>query len=546
MDDEIIGLSEGDVAAFSQMWQAFQRRGIRRGDFAPFVDIPQAPEVYIGKVTKELTARGGNKLGKGDCDIYQIIENFGFGTGTGTGSGTGTGTGDFRIVPIFFYNEQVLNLATEPVPAGSLILLIREKGGRWLPAAGSGGGGSRTLLYVHDGFAVEKTIGTACGTGSGTGGDIDVHCGLLFHAADIMELDVECEEYLPTGGCAWVADLWGRRLEPKRMYEADFAGLPPKRLTAIGIPIDPDEPFTPCVPDDDSPLYLVDLGSPARTIFVEGEIGRFCKMGTGSGTGAGHIGGDPAGGGSENLMIYSGTSYIWRSSICAYIPLEPCFVANAHGCPLPVREWVTGAFHRMVPRKLYKGMRPDRCWPLYITTEKKIPRAVGDVRCEDGALKVYFINSDGCEDHLEYGHDAGCCDCGGGGLTGSGTGSDCWCTGKTTSASFTAGTFSLSNGSCLNCAEFPATIPMTNAPPTGGPCVWASTTVRDPCGGSLSASLTVGAGGSADFFIGGGAHDITAHYHLDSGFNCNGSNTLHRVSNGAGCSGWPDTITVAP
>lgn len=548
-EEAAYGLSAADARTFRRLAiNAKSQVQNPRGLAAPGLFAGDPGALFVARVPDVgIRGRVGRKVYSEVCDIFQVVQEARF-TGTGTGGPpTGTGTHSY---PQFVLGQApsssqfVFNLSTEEVEPLEFVPVGQDPFGTWIILGGGGTGAppDRELIRVTDVIGSQK-IGTDCtvGTGTGTGVANDA-CGFIFHHGVIDSVDVHCQDFDDDGDCVYVFDLCGRRIYPRpEPYWADLVGVGPTGLQAV--PVDPTK--LPCVPGEGALLYALDLGRPSATILVGSRLGRMCPgVGTDSGD-TGHTGVSLTS--DQNLPVYLGAEYVYDYVLCGYTLFQTLLISNAAGCELTPGRWVTGLYHQMMPRSKFTAIYPERCLPFYITTEKKIPRAVADVRCNSGVLDIYFSSDDDCETDVELGHDAGCCDCGDGGLTGTSSSGSCWCDGKPTSNTFTVSTFSLNNGTCINCSFSPwgagYSFVVTRV---GTGCTWSASTLPDPCGGSLGASLVIGASGSATLFIGGGTHDVSATYFLASGFNCNGSNTLTLQSSGGGCGNWPATITVAP
>lgn len=473
--------------------------------------LAATPDIYIA--LGSVPALSGVKPGRGLCIVYKVIMM------VGTGTGTGSETYELRevsdtLLPVFNVSAQNL---TEWFP------VARDAFGNWIAMAGGGG---RQLIRVTDIIGPQE-VGTGCQPGTGTGIP-DEGCGMIFHHAISLSPDPYCQQYTNAGGCVYATELKGRRIPPDD-YWADFIGIAPTVLQ--GVPVDPTK--TPCVPDAEALVYSIDLGAPARTILVGARVGRLC---VGTGTGSANTSSSTLGGHSQNLVIYMASEYVWNPLLCSYTAIGSVLIANAEGCELDSNEWVTGVYHTMVKREQVPSMAPERCLPLYITTERQYVAPVGDVECEDGHLVIYSLERRAdklCGYELAFWHTAGCCDCGGTG----GTGTFSACGFDPAPRNYDATISGVTNtGFCSTCTLWDGTYRLNN--PDGGSC-W-SVEFTPHCPGIACVAMTLCC---IDEYM---VLDICgAQYRkLKSLWNALGSNTMDNFGvNDPRCN-WPATVTV--
>jgi hypothetical protein len=401
---------------------------------------------------------------------------------------------------------------------------------------GGAGSGEVEVLILDIISASNIPSGSACNSGSTSVSGND--CPQVFHHGTVVGYEAQCEGW-ETTACAFVTEIEGRRLEIGRKYKATRIGnVPPSILGAIA-PVPP----PPCTYDANTPLYLVDIGTPAHSIRVQSLIGLLC-------TGSGSDSASAAGQDSPNLILYHATIERWNTETCLYeITDDSIYVAEMHGCPLVLNRHYEGVYNRMVKGWLDgSGSGAEsgtgtafnhQCNALYLIDHlKDPPTGISDIQCVNGILNIYtWQKTDNCGTVASvFSYSAGCCDC-----TGSGTGSGgCPCTGSPTATNFAVTTFALTNSGCSNCAAFPSSFNITNT----GSCTWQSNTLFSPCGGSSGASLTCD-GTNFNLYLSGSGGSFSAHYALSAGsFACNGVNTMTKVSS-AGCN-FPATITLTP
>lgn len=479
--------------------------------------------VYVAYAPYGIPGRSGTELGSAECTVFQVVRSFKRGTGSGSGSGS-----HFReiyeLIEIFEKVAVVCNVDEVPINPG-WVVVVRESGGSWIAVVSSGSAG-RVLVRINGAVGVQTPIGTGCiGTGSGSGTDGADECGMVFHGAEVIQADARCQDYLGIGDCVWATELRGRRLVPNRLYWADI--LEPAPPVLRGQLLDPNDPG--CIPADGATVVSIDIGQDAETLFVGERLGKLC---VGSGSSSGIT--DAEFGKDSNLVLYLASWVVWDEQLCIYTAVSRALVANAEGCELDEDSPVTGVFHTMVNRSQLPSIDPDRCLPLYITTERAYVAPVGDIKCEGGVLKVYSLEKKQglkCGYELTFWHSAGCCDCGGG--TGSSSGGMCGAAASPDQYTFD---LTLGNGSCLDCTSVNGTHTLTS---DGGNC-WTED-VTTFCVFACTAFTLCCVGDNMELFLCGAIYTAPI-----SGWNWLGSNEMtfdSFVGTPTACT-WPPTITV--
>ena len=148
--------SDADLATLRDLVQRERNRRLNAPVRTPVVaNTDQAPEVYIAKVPDAgIAASVSGVPGTATCTIYQLI------------SGT---------LYLLSLTETVYNVSDSDIPTGA-VLVIRDKFGTWVAAAGGGGSSPvvpSTAMNYSDGHRVLMTEGVWCDIG-------DIACTVPF------------------------------------------------------------------------------------------------------------------------------------------------------------------------------------------------------------------------------------------------------------------------------------------------------------------------------------------------------------------------------
>lgn len=133
---ELYVLSQDDIGVLRALIDRARRQGLNRP--IPLLDVPRpdgAPDVYVALAPGGgIPARAGAVPGVAACEVHK--------TATPDGAApSATAAGGLSVT--------VYNFGTDAVPAGTYVLVVRDKWGVWSVAGAAGGGGGATPPVIH-------------------------------------------------------------------------------------------------------------------------------------------------------------------------------------------------------------------------------------------------------------------------------------------------------------------------------------------------------------------------------------------------------------